>query len=353
MEENAPRVVTDHFAEKNYLPENLSFLYNYLLKKRLIIFFAGLLAGLLTLLFSFYKKPYYTAESTFVLESGGSSGLGQYSSLAALAGFSVDNGGGVFSGDNIAELYDSRMMLEKTLLSKATSDSSKMPLIDRYIAGINYWRKFKGIGSFNFNQPKKNFNKAQDSILFEIAKEIKSKYLNIGKLDKKNVISISVKSKDELFAKDFNEKLVENVNQMYILIKSKKAQQNVAILQHQLDSTKKALNFDVVGAAAAIDATPNSNPFQQTLKAPSQRKSIDIQAGTAVYAELVKNLELARISLLKETPLIQIIDQPELPLEKEKISKVIYGLAGFFGGAMAAVLFLLIAGSRRFVKKQV
>ena len=165
--------------------------------------------------------------------------------------------------------------------------------------------------------------------------------MDVGKLDKKNIISIKVKSKDELFAKVFNETLVENVNKMYVHIKSEKALQNFNILRHQLDSTNKALNLNVTGAAAAIDATPNLNPFQQALRVPLQRKSIDIQTSTTVYAELVRNLEIARVNLLKETPLIQLIDQPELPLEKEKISKPLYAFAGLFAGFFLCIFILL------------
>jgi uncharacterized protein involved in exopolysaccharide biosynthesis len=50
----------------------------------------------------------------------------------------------------------------------------------------------------------------------------------------------------------------------------------------------------------------------------------------------VKQSELAKVTLRKETPLIQIIDRPILPLKKDKFGKakgiVIGGfLAGFLG----------------------
>jgi uncharacterized protein involved in exopolysaccharide biosynthesis len=51
--------------------------------------------------------------------------------------------------------------------------------------------------------------------------------------------------------------------------------------------------------------------------------------------EIVKQLALAKVTFRKETPLIQVIDAPILPLEKKRFGKakgILMGgfLAGFF-----------------------
>jgi hypothetical protein len=44
---------------------------------------------------------------------------------------------------------------------------------------------------------------------------------------------------------------------------------------------------------------------------------VDVQANTAILTEeLVKQTELAKVTLRKETPLIQIMNGPILPLTK-------------------------------------
>jgi uncharacterized protein involved in exopolysaccharide biosynthesis len=51
------------------------------------------------------------------------------------------------------------------------------------------------------------------------------------------------------------------------------------------------------------------------------------------YGQVLQNLELAKITLLKETPLYQVIDEPTLPLEADKpgrLTSIIIG--GFFAG---------------------
>ena len=64
--------------------------------------------------------------------------------------------------------------------------------------------------------------------------------------------------------------------------------------------------------------------------------------------ELVRNLELSKMSLRKETPLIQVIDRPILPLAKEKFGKA-QGLV--MGGLLAGFLVILGLIIRRFLKQ--
>jgi uncharacterized protein involved in exopolysaccharide biosynthesis len=57
------------------------------------------------------------------------------------------------------------------------------------------------------------------------------------------------------------------------------------------------------------------------MRTPTSKRQVDIQANTAILTQLVTNLEMAKVTLLKETPLVQIIDKPILPLKKEAVGK--------------------------------
>ena len=116
--------------------------------------------------------------------------------------------------------------------------------------------------------------------------------------------------------------------------KSKKARMNMAILQKQTDSIRGELNSAITGVAVANDNTFNLNPALNVRRTPSARRQVDVQANTAILTELVKQTELAKVTLRKETPLIQVIDRPILPLAKERFGKakgIVMGgfLAGF------------------------
>ena len=144
---------------------------------------------------------------------------------------------------------------------------------------------------------------------------------------------MTVKTESELFSKLFCEQLLKETSDFYIETKSKKSRLNVDILQHQADSIRAELNGAITGVASASDNVYNLNPAFNVKRTPSTRRQVDVQANTAILTQLVVQLEMAKVGLRKETPLIQLIDRPILPLEKEKLGRFIsLMLGGFFAG---------------------
>jgi hypothetical protein len=327
-------------------------------KWKLIILFT-LLMAILGLAYSIFVKPRFTAVCTFVLDDGDRSGaLGQYAGLASLAGIDLGGGGGIFKGDNILELYKSRSMIKKALLSDGQFNGKQLKLIDRYIAYnhlLEKWKKQDDIEQITFANDPDKFNRTQDSIITDIAETFNKKSLEVSKPDKKlSVIRVAFTNKDELFAKAFTDNLVNNVNRFYIETRTKKTAQNVWVLQHQADSVKQALNSSIGGAASALDAAPNANPALLSLRVPSQKKQVDVQANTAIYSEIIKNLEITKISLRQQTPLIQFIDQPVFPLDNNRVGKVRATTAGALAGFTIIVLFLItVMVFRAFMKRTI
>ncbi|HWD88591.1 MAG TPA: Wzz/FepE/Etk N-terminal domain-containing protein [Mucilaginibacter sp.] len=344
--ENSTRSYDERISFRDIILR-LRYWKNHLLSKWRVLLASALIAAVLALTYAFIAKPIYVAQSTFVLDESATGGLGQYASLAALAGISMNaESNGLFAGDNIIELYKSRTMLEKTLLTKCDFNGKPEMLIDRYIA-FNHlhdkWRGEAGLENISFeNTDTGKLSRLQDSAIFVIVKRIKKKNLAVGKPDKKlGVIDVTVRSKDEFFSKYLDEKLVQNVNAFYIMTRSNRALRNLNVLQQQTDSVRKVMNTYISGAALANDIVPNANPERSILHTGSQKKTVDVQASAAVYAELLKNLELAKITLRKETPLIQPIDSPQLPLETEKPGKVLFPVLGAIIGFILCVFYLV------------
>jgi hypothetical protein len=324
-------------------------LFIYIKSKTIIIIVAGVIGASLGYGYARLKKPVYTAECTFVLEEGGKGGgLGQYSGLASIAGIDVGGGGNIFQGDNILELYKSRSMIEKTLLTKVRFGSKDQLLIDRYIEFNrlrNKWDNNEATRGISFNGNSDEFSRVQDSIVTDIVNTFNTSFLFVTKPDRKlSIIDVDFSSKDELFAKKFTDQLVDNVNNFYVFTKTKKAQQSVLILQHQADSVRGRLDMSLNGVASSIDATPNANPNMVALRVPAQKKQVDVQANTAIYSEMVKNLETSKYSLRQETPLIQVIDRPVLPLSVNHLGKTKGAVIGF---ALSALLTIMLFVAKR------
>ena len=302
------------------------------------------------LTYSFIKKPVYTATLTFALEDekvGG--GLGGALGLASSFGIDLGgSGGGAFSAANLTELFKSRSMVEKTLLSAVTVDDKKISLAEMYIQNQEWrkaWEKKPNLAKLEFlpNANRQKFTRIQDSIMGVMYANLSKSALSVAQKDKKiSIISIDVSSENELFSKYFCEALVNEVSDFYVETKSKRAKENMLILERQTDSVRRELNGAITGVAVANDNTFNLNPALNVRRAPSARRQVDVQANTAILTELVKQSELSKVTLRKETPLIQIIDKPILPLAKERVGKVKGGILGVFLIGFLTILSLIV-----------
>jgi len=321
----------------------------YFLSKWLIILIVGFMGGAIGLFYSIYRKINYTANLNFVMEEPSSSrnGLGAAAGIAAQFGFNLGgmaSSGGFFQGDNIIEFLKSRSMIDKTLLTEVDIDGKKDLLVNRYVEynGLREkWAEKPHLQEIQFRDTTGVY--LQDSLMSVFYKSILKNNLTIDKPDKKlNIIAIKMETPDEAFSKTFAETLIKNASDFYIQTRTQKAEENLAILTHQVDSVRRELNEAISGVAAATDANPNPNRAFQSLRVGSQRRTVDVQANTAILTELVKNQELAKITLRNEKPVIQVLDRPILPLENDKLGKakaIIIG--GFLGGFLICLVLLI------------
>ncbi|WDF59127.1 lipopolysaccharide biosynthesis protein [Flavobacterium sp. KACC 22758] len=357
MNTNSKQSIENDEISLKYLFEKILEWYNLLLSKWKVIFLAGIIGAILGVTYSISKKNIYKATLSFALEEDKSSGGGLSGALGLAGSLGLDLGGGggsIFTGSNLTELLKSRTMVEKTLLTPVNYNGKLISLAEMYI-DINEMRdRWKGKNKlvnveFLPNVKRDKFTRIHDSILGSIYQDLSKNALSVGQKDKKiSIISIDMSSTNELFAKYFCEALAKNVSDFYIDTKSKKARINMLVLQKQTDSIRSELNGAIAGVAVANDNTFNLNPALNVRRTPSIRRQVDVQANTAILTELVKQSELAKVTLRKETPLIQIIDKPILPLPLERFGKA-KGI--LIGGFLASFLAIIIIVVRRIVKQ--
>jgi hypothetical protein len=223
----------------------------------------------------------------------------------------------------------------------------EMSLVEYYLQ-INKtregWAKKPALANINFpvKADRTKFSLEQDSILQTISAGLIKANLVIAQKDKKvSIISLTVKTESELFSKLFCEQLLKETSDFYIETKSKKARLNVDILQRQADSIRAELNSAITGVATTSDNVYNLNPALNVKRTPSIRRQVDVQANTAILTQLVAQLEMSKVSLRKETPLVQLIDRPILPLEKEKVGRLKSLILGGFLAGFLTILYLV------------
>lgn len=322
--------------------------FQYLKTKWKLIFAISAIGGIIGFVYASFQKPTYKAVMTFVLEEDKGGGMSGAMGLASTFGIDLGSGGGgLFTSSNIMELMKSRFVVEKTLLNPVMVNGQQISVADYYIQFNELkeaWSKKPALANIGFpaNADRTKFTLQQDSILQIISSGLVKSNLTIAQKDKKvSIISLEVKTENEMFSKLFCEQLAKETSDFYVETKSKKSRLNVALLQKQTDSIRAELNGAIVGVASANDNVFNLNQALNVKRTPSTRRQIDVQANTAILTQLVAQLELAKVNLRKETPLIQTIDQPILPLEKEKLGRLKSLILGGFLAGFLIVLFLV------------
>jgi len=199
------------------------------------------------------------------------------------------------------------------------------------------WKKSDEFNGVSFNEV---HTLEHDSILGGIWLKIIEDKLTIEiQNEEANIITLSYISVNDYFAKQFTETLIDEMIKMYITHQTKQARNTLDFLQDRADSVFVELEKAEQEFARIKDIN------QRIIKASGRLKELqlmrEVEVLNTMYLEIVKNLEISKMTLLNKTPIINIIDRPTLPLEAEKISKVLAGvLGGSLGGFLAVCFFV-------------
>jgi len=334
----------DEISLRNVIEQTERYI-RFLLSKWLIIVIMGFIGGVLGVVYAFTSKPEYSATLNFVLSgsSSSSSGLmGFASQFGVNLGNNTDN---VFSGDNIITLMQSRRMVQQALFMPVPD--SNQSLLNIYIKNNEINKGWDGDAklknTYPFPSTPDKMTLIQDSIFRIIYSSIEKGMLNVYKLDKnQNIYVVVTRSQSELFSYYLTRYLVDVTSSFYISAKTSIARKNLVMLQKEADSLRAILSGTIVSVGSETDLTFNLNPAYQVRRSGALESQARASALGQAYGQVLQNLEIAKITLQKETPLYQVIDEPTLPLMQEKprkLTSLIMG--GFIGGLL--ILMILIA----------
>ena len=307
--------------------------FNYIFIKRYYILLCVLSFMILGLYFNFNSDAKYKAELKFVVDDKSSAGLSSMSSLASDFGINFgSSNGNIFNQNNIIELLKSRGVIIKTLMRKSKIEGKTDVLIEHYLRINNVrdnWEDLSFLNDFSFRN-KRTF--LHDSISGVIWNQIIDKDLIVNLENKDaSIITLTYSSKSQEFAKKFVEKLINEMSKMYIAHETSQANNTLNFLQNRADSVFSELLVKEKEYAKVKDVN------QRIIKSSGRLKEFQLQRSVQVlntmYLEITKNLELSKLTLLNQTPNINILDKPVLPLKDNKISiflmLIISGVLGF------------------------
>jgi uncharacterized protein involved in exopolysaccharide biosynthesis len=312
----------------------------YFISQYKIILFTTLLTSVLGLLYGKLQPSTFKATSTFIVEDKSGKGGGGLSGLASQFGIDVGGltggGAGLFDGDNILEIIKSRAIIEKVLLTKIEEPASLkgQTIADYYIQVNNLAPAF---ASKNINVKSLNFagltegakhTIQQDSILYILYSRV-NRNLSVEKRNKKStIITLEVVSGDQIFSKLFADEILKQTSDLYIDIKTGNLSRSIARIQQKADSLQRSL----------------SSIYQNAFQINSSRTEMsnrDKTFSSTLYAEVVKNLETMKLSLINQTPVIQILDAPKYPLFDQRTPARYALIIGFTVGFALSLFYAI------------
>ncbi|MDC0467752.1 lipopolysaccharide biosynthesis protein [Bacteroidia bacterium] len=306
---------------------------NFLVKRWVFIGIACFVGGAIGFYVHSSKQLTYKAKLVFVTSEGeDGGGLSKLSSLGSQFGINLGGGSSsAFGGENLLELMKSRRLVVETLFDSVTLKGKDTRLLEYYLSRFSEIDDDIEPVSFSNVKTFEQCNYRQDSLLNIIYTNLTKKALSVSNLDKDLAFKVvEFTDIDEQFAKVFVENLTKNVTEFYVETKTSQSKKNILMLQEKADSVERELSKNMVSAAVSRDRSVFSSNTQSLVN--TTKKQMKAQMLGTIYAEVIKNLELSKTMAAHNEPLIQVIDSPRFPLEKEKSSLIKMLLAGLMGG---------------------
>ncbi len=297
------------------------------------------------------KPVSYYGFSTFMLSSDDvSSGGGGF---GAAMGIMLPGSGGNGNKTILLELLKSHAMIERTMLTSALVDGDSDLLINHYIKLAGYREAWKSDPVWkDYKYPKnykRDIDEVRDGFLRTAAIEIAATYVP-AKTDE-GIFSITFINSNEAFTKAFMDNIIVTLIDYYTEKKTAKSKIMYEYAKQRYDQLSGKISSQEQSLAKMQDKSSEFVFLED--KVPQLRAQREIGTSSGLLQEAAKSLAAASMSLVQETPFVQVIDDVRLPLaimEPPKMKKGLIGFAiGFLGIALVAAG--LVFG-KEYLKKQ-
>ena len=308
----------------------------------LIALFGGIIGGVL-----WYLTPdQYEAEYTFMInEDQGGSMLG----LGSILGQIGLGSAGDVKLDKIMELARSREICADVLFRKENIDGKGDYLGNHFISSLENEGEWGASSLIYGPSDLKGFRFAHDSIpVFEL---LEKKALKTGQkklnyalttlIDEvTGVMTFKVVTTSEVLSANLCSALFEEVTEYYRDKTVEKQLSTFNTLQYKCDSIYGLLNKKEFELANFKDTYRNQ--WLNTENVTTSRLRREINMLTLMYGEAIKNREVAEFSLQNQTPFMQPIDEPMMPLKRLKAPIWLQVLRYLIFGAVIGVVYVAL-----------
>jgi uncharacterized protein involved in exopolysaccharide biosynthesis len=351
------------------LVEIVNRFYRFLLSQYKVILLLTIAGSLIGLIYGKLQPSTYKAVTTFIVEDKSGSRGGGLSGLASQFGIDVGGltggGAGMFEGDNIFEIIKSRAIIEKVLLSTIEEEiPEKRQTVAAYylnISGLNKTLASKNISikelKFETLAAQNTHSPIQDSVLYLLYNDIVKNIAVERKNKKSSIITLEYTSSNPTLSIIFEKKLLKQTSDLYIDIKTGNLSRSIEKIQRKADSlqgiissiSSKSTKLNVPVVEKLLNENPASsyqkdnyiNNFSYSNIAPLEQTNRDRTVAYTLFGEMVKNLETLKLSLINQTPIIQVVDNAKSPLFDQRTPARNFMFIGFLIGLGLSLFYCL------------
>ena len=337
------------------LVEIVNRFYRFILSQYKVFLILTIIGSSIGLIYGKLQPSTYKAVTTFIVEDKSSGRGGGLSGLASQFGIDVGGltggGAGMFEGDNIFEIIKSRAIVEKVLLSKIEDEiPEKGQTVAAYylnISGLNKTLASKNISIKDLKletlSSETNHTPIQDSVLYLLYNDIVKNIAVERKNKKSSIITLEYTSNNPILSIIFEKKLLKQTSDLYIDIKTGNLSRSIEKIQRKADSLESNLtgiykrSFEIDNSLKLLNANTGIKLNTSSSEAATRDKTVS----NTLYAEVVKNLETLKLSLINQTPVIQVLDAAKSPLFDQRTPARNFMLVGFAIGLGLSLFYCL------------
>lgn len=272
---------------------------------------------------SLYLPKTWTSYARILPEDDASSN-NSLLSLAAIAGIKPSNSG---LQANFKEIISSPDFLDTLLSIKWRCQGCEEPkTIDEiYDLQVNFSAEKLPHMTFEMMKKKKIISTLQEAISYEY---------------KGSYRELIIRAQDPYLAYDLNLFILEHLQQWVNQKYRSAAQEKVLFLEKSLGDFEKQLT--AAEQQALYFQEQNRSLATPALRLREERYQREIQLNAQLVIALRKELEMSRVELEKEKPVINIIQKPQLPDWKDFPNRKKFALGGAVGGGLLVITLSLL-----------
>ena len=321
-----------------------------------------IICAVLGLVLALITPKEYTSSTTMVPQtSGTSSSLGGLSSLASLAGVNLSSLG---SSETLSIDVYPQIISSVPFQLELMSTKFQFQELDQPVTLYDYYTEYVKPGvlasakKYTIGLPRvilkalkpttdnrqpitDNRQLTTDSKLLSLTEEQEeirkqlSENIILEINENEGYLSLSATFHEAALSAQITQKALEMLQDYVTRYKLEKASDQFDFIQERYAETKN--EFENIQETLARFRDRNKNMSTAIAQTEEERLQSEYDIAFSVYSELASQLELARIQVKEDTPILTVIEPVTVPIEKSSPNRPLILFMGFFLGAILGV----------------